>query len=290
MLETSVPYIKADRVWETFGNRGTGVTVAIIDTGIDYNHGAFGSAFGVKVVGGHDFVNNDDDPMDDNGHGTQVAGIVAGNGDGVLGVAPDAKLVAMKVLDATGSGRASDIVAAFERIVDPNGDGDTTDHYDVANASLGGSSSGDDPVAKAAENAVLAGVVLCAAAGNQGAFQSVSSPAVAPSVIAVGAIDRVGAIADFSSKGPTAESLRLKPDVVAPGVGILSAARGGGKVAASGTSMASPHVAGVAALIRSIHRDWSAQQVRSAIINTADPKGNEAVVEGAEVVNAYSHH
>src|ERR1041385_192021 len=105
-LDKSVPKINADKVWATYGTRGAGIVVAIIDTGIDYNHPPLGGGFGAghRVIGGHDFINNDDDPMDDYGHGTHVAGIVGGNGGGILGVAPDVQFLAYKVLDATGSG------------------------------------------------------------------------------------------------------------------------------------------------------------------------------------------
>lgn len=108
-LATSVPDIGATAAWTSYGVTGSGVRVAILDTGVDYTHSDLGGCFGpsCKVIGGYDFVNDDDDPADDNGHGTHVAGIVAANGS-LKGVAPDASILAYKVLDASGSGWSSD--------------------------------------------------------------------------------------------------------------------------------------------------------------------------------------
>jgi len=125
--------IGADRVWQ-LGTRGRGVSVAVIDSGIDYRHPALGGCFGAgcKVASGYDFVNDDADPMDDNKHGTHVAGIIAADSPELMGVAPDATLIAYKVLDASGSGWESDVIAAIERTADPNGDGKTNDHAAIA--------------------------------------------------------------------------------------------------------------------------------------------------------------
>jgi subtilisin family serine protease len=111
----NITLINAPKVWSSLGSRGSGVTVAIIDTGINYMHDALGKGFGpgFKVKGGWDFVNNDADPLDDNGHGTHVSGIVAGQSDVITGVAPDASLVAYKVLGSTGSGSESNVNAAI---------------------------------------------------------------------------------------------------------------------------------------------------------------------------------
>jgi subtilisin family serine protease len=177
---------------------GAGVTVAVVDTGVDYSHPDLGGGFGAghKVVGGYDFVNGDADPMDDNGHGTHVAGIIgakAATPGGVTGTAPGADITAYKALDASGSGTSSDIVAAIEAAVDPAG----AHPADVINLSIGvDGGSGDDPVTEAAQAAADAGVIVVASAGNAGPVaSSVASPAVAPGVIAVGATEgnrRVG--------------------------------------------------------------------------------------------------
>jgi subtilisin family serine protease len=282
--------IGADQVWAQFGTRGKGIVVAVIDTGIDYNHPALGGGFGpsFRVIGGHDFVNDDDDPMDDFGHGTHVAGIIGGNGGGVLGVAPEVSFLAYKVLDASGDGLDSTILAGIERAADPNGDGNPADHADVANMSLGGVGTPDSPISKAVDTASAAGVVFCVAAGNSGAFYTISSPANAPSAIAVGATDLNDNIASFSSEGPVDGTFAIKPEVVAPGVNIVSAKAGGGTLIESGTSMATPHVAGVAALIRSLHHDWSVSDIKAAIVETADILGNDVMTEGGGRVDALS--
>lgn len=169
---------------------GKGVTVAVIDSGVDYTHPDLGGGFGAghKVVGGYDFVNDDPDPMDDHSHGTHVAGIVAARAaaeGGVTGAAPDARLLAYKVLDAQGTGEDSDIIAALEAAVDPA----NPNRADIINMSLGNPlGHGDDPVARAAAEAVEAGALVFASAGNRGpGYYSVGSPAAAPGVIAVGA-------------------------------------------------------------------------------------------------------
>lgn len=290
LLDASVPKIRGRHVWASFGTRGRGVVVAVIDTGIDYRHAAFDSGFGAghRVAGGWDFVNDDPDPLDDDGHGTHVAGIVAGRGGDVIGVAPDATLLAYKVLDRGGDGMASTVVAGIERAADPDQDGNPDDHAHVVNLSLGAPSGGapDDPMSRAVETATAAGMIFCIGAGNESFFQTVRSPGVATSAITVGASTIVDTLASFSSKGPVVQNFGLKPEVVAPGEGIVSALLGGGRTSKSGTSMATPHVAGVAALLRAIHPDWTPAAVKAAIVGTAVPLGYEAMAEGAGRVDA----
>jgi subtilisin family serine protease len=263
--------------------RGQGMVVAVIDSGIDYMHSALGGGFGAgfKVAGGYDFVNQDEDPMDDNGHGTHVAGTVAANSTDLIGVAPDATLLAYKVLDMGGSGTSSDIIAAIERALDPNQDGNTADHADVINLSLGGGGTADDPPSTAANNAVAAGVVVVVAAGNAGEIGSIGSPGTATDVITVGAIDDGGMVTGFSSRGPAPKLLGFKPEVVAPGLGIVSAKVGGGTVALNGTSMATPHVAGLAALLLELHPDWSPDTVKGALVTTTTQVNGNPYVRGA---------
>src|SRR3954453_1337244 len=215
--------INAPKVWTSLGSRGAGVTVAIIDTGIDYMHPALGSGIGpgFKVKGGWDFANNDADPLDDNGHGTHVAGIVAGQSDVITGVAPEVSLIAYKVLGANGSGREANVMAGLERGADPNQDGNTADHVDVANLSLGGGGNPDDPGSLAIDNATAAGITFAISAGNAGSsFHTISSPGTSRSAITVGASDLTDAITSFSSRGPNMKNLAVKPDVVAPGLSI----------------------------------------------------------------------
>ncbi|WP_283250196.1 S8 family serine peptidase [Antribacter soli] len=167
--------------------RGTGVTVAVIDTGVDYTLADLGGGFGEghRVVDGYDFVADDADPMDEHHHGTHVAGIIAGSGaESVTGVAPDVTLTAYRVLDENGEGYLSDVLLGFQAAADPAGDHPA----DVVNMSLGSDGGADDPLARAAAAAVEAGTVVVAAAGNAGpGAQTVGTPAAAPGVLAVGA-------------------------------------------------------------------------------------------------------
>ncbi|MGA8807671.1 MAG: S8 family serine peptidase, partial [Thermoanaerobaculia bacterium] len=286
--------INAPKVWSSLGSRGAGVTVAIIDTGIDYRHPALGGGFGpgFKVKGGWDFVNNDGDPMDDAGHGTHVAGIVAGQSDVITGVAPDVSLIAYKVLGANGSGTESNVIAAIERAADPNLDGNTSDHADVANLSLGGGGNPDDPGCVAIDNATAAGVTFAIAAGNSGGsgnnFHSIGSPGTARSAITVGASDLGDNIASFSSRGPNMKNIAIKPDVIAPGVSILSSLPDNHYGNLSGTSMASPHVAGAAALLKALHHDWTPAQIKLALMNNATFLHDEIMADGAGRIDTFA--
>jgi len=285
----NIKKINADQLWAQSGTRGAGVVIAIIDTGIDYRHPALGGGFGpgFRVIGGYDFVNKDNDPMDDHFHGTHVAGIAAGRSSDLIGVAPEASLIAFKVLGSTGSGKESDVLAAIERTVDPNGDGDTRDRVDVANLSLGGSGSPDDPQSIAIDNATAAGVVFAVAAGNSGAsFHTIGSPGTARRAITVGAVDVNDNVASFTSRGPDMKTLAIKPEVMAPGVSIRSSLPNGTYGSLSGTSMATPHIAGVAALLKAAHRDWTPAQIKSAIVNSASDVFTDLMTQGGGRVNA----
>ncbi len=294
-LDESVPLIGAPQVWQMKDARGQAVTgqgirVAIIDTGIDYTHPDLGGDFGpgYKVVGGYDFANDDADPMDDHGHGTHVAGIVAANGR-LKGVAPDAQLLAYKVLNAQGGGSLSDIIAAIEQAANPDGDPTTDDAVDVVNLSLGGPGDPDDPDSQAVDAAVDLGVVVVVAAGNDGpGYQSVGAPGVARKALTVGASDKTDHLAAFSSRGPIHKSWAIKPDVVAPGVMITSTVPVTGELGAPsryrslrGTSMATPHVAGSAALLKQLHPTWTPLDIKAALMNTAEDLGVGVYDQGA---------
>ncbi|MEE8116424.1 MAG: S8 family serine peptidase, partial [Gemmatimonadales bacterium] len=270
VLSESVPLIGADKLWETLGIRGEGTVIGIIDTGIDYTHPALGGGLGpsFKVIGGYDFVNDDSDPMDDHGHGTHVAGIAAGHGSEVIGVAPEAQLLGFKVLSAGGWGSFSDVIAGIERAVDPDQDPNTDDAADVINLSLGGPGDPDDPVSQAIDNVTAAGIVAVVAAGNSGAYQTIGSPGTARTAITVGATTKSDDIAWFSSRGPNTKTMSIKPDLAAPGYSISSAALGGGTIAFSGTSMATPHVAGLSALLRQLHPQWTPAMIKAALMQT----------------------
>jgi subtilisin family serine protease len=241
-----------------------GVRIGIIDTGIDYLHEALGGGFGAnfKVRGGYDFVNNDSDPMDDNGHGTHVAGIIAGDSKTITGMASGAVLYAYKALDAAGNGYSSMLIAALERAMQ--------DSVKVINMSLGSlPGDPDDILSQAVDRAVASGIIVVVAAGNGGDFGKIGSPGAARNALTVGAVDSKNIPAAFSSKGPVQKNFGLKPDVVAPGVSILSAKSGGGYIAMSGTSMSAPYVAAIAAALCEVYPTWSSAQIRNAIIGSA---------------------
>ncbi len=266
--------VGADQIWSRTDSRsqsvtGIGVTVAVIDTGIDYTHPLLAGPY----LGGYDFYNDDPDPMDDNGHGTHVAGIVAAGGG--IGVAPGSRLLAYKALGADGSGLMSDVISAIQRALDPDNNGDRSDHADVISMSLGGAGEPGDPVSLAVREAVNAGAVVVVAAGNEGpGMGTVASPGIAPEAITVGAVDASGAVADFSSRGTNPNTL-IKPEISAPGVDINSTVPYGnaelssptGFMILSGTSMATPHVSGAAALLLQLHPGWSPEQVKSALVS-----------------------
>jgi len=319
-LSESVPIIGAPDVWklDADGNNceesgkecltGKNVTIAIIDTGVDYTHPDLGGCFGpdCKVVGGWDFVNQDSDPTDDMGHGTHVAATAAGKDlNGIYnGVAPDAKIVSYKVCDDRGGCWESDIIAAIEHAVDPNQDGNFSDKLDIISMSLGGSGNPDDPMSKAVDSVVDSGVVVVIAAGNSGPEErTIGSPGTARKAITVGATNKYNNIAYFSSRGPVIwedeegnlETIGLiKPDIVAPGVDICAAqwedafenygyvrcTTEPDRIAISGTSMATPHVAGAAALLLQKHPDWTPEEIKMALRNTAVDIGENIVTQG----------
>jgi len=289
-LDRSVPQVRGDLVRTLLHGTGHGVRVGIVDTGIDYHHAAFGGAFGPgsRVAGGDDLVNHDGDPMDDNGHGTHVAGIVAGNGGGVVGMAVDATLYVYKALNQYGGGLVSDVIAGLERCADPDQDPATDDRLDVVNMSLGAYGGDPDDAFSSAVDALDAlGTTVVVAAGNNGLPFTIGDPAIARGALAVGATTRADTTARFSSRGPGPD-LAPKPDMVAPGDEIVSAALGGGKVAMSGTSMAAPHVAGAAALLIQLHPDWTHDEVRAALVGASVNLGRSILDQGAGRLDAYA--
>ena len=264
-----ITQIKADQA-HTSGYKGTGVKVAILDTGIDYTHPDLADNYDPL------FWSFTDSPMDDHGHGTHCAGIVAAtdNTFGVIGVAPEATLHAVKVLDSSGSGWLTDIIAGIDWSVS-NG-------MDVISMSLG-SNSYSSSFEQACNEAYSSGVVLVAAAGNdykrlgRRELNTIDHPGAYTSVIAVGATDKDNQKASWSSTGPEIE-------LAAPGVSILSTYPNNRYVTMSGTSMATPHVAGVAALILATPIDtiydqnsngkWDPPEVRAKLRDTADDLGD----------------
>ncbi|MBN1217916.1 MAG: S8 family serine peptidase [Anaerolineae bacterium] len=288
-LNVSVPKVEAPKVW-TAGFKGTGIKVAVVDTGIDETHADVAG----RVMASKSFVG--DSTRDDNGHGTHVASTIAGNGsksDGkYMGVAPEAHLYIAKVLRADGSGSMSSVMAGIEWAV-------LEQKVQVINLSLGGSGScdGTDALSTLCDEAVLQGdVVMCVAAGNSGpGSQTIGPPGCARYVITVGAVDDNDRIARFSSRGPTADG-RVKPDIVFPGVGIVAAQAAGtrlgvvieeGYVSSDGTSMATPHASGVAALLRQARPELTAEQVKTQMLAGAINIGALPNEQGAGRGDAY---
>ncbi|MFF8839109.1 S8 family serine peptidase [Streptomyces sp. NPDC015130] len=267
-LEQSTKQVHAPEAWAA-GYDGTGTKVAVLDTGADTEHPDLKG----RVTASENFT--DSETADDRqGHGTHTLSTVGGSGaasDGRnKGVAPGADLLNGKVLNDSGSGAASWIIAGMEWAV--------AQGADVVSMSLGSPVPTDctDPMSVAAEElARNKGTLFVIAAGNSGpTLNTVSSPGCAPSVLTVGATDRDDSTAYFSSRGPTIVNHTLKPEMAAPGVAISAAAAGGRGVYAyqsmSGTSMATPHVAGAAAVVKQRHPDWTAQQIKAALVSSAE--------------------
>ncbi|NEA62855.1 S8 family serine peptidase [Streptomyces sp. SID12488] len=281
-LDRSTAQIGAPEAWAA-GYDGKGVKVAVLDTGVDDTH--------PDLKGRVDEAKNFSeaaDTVDRVGHGTHVASTVAGSGahsgGKYKGVAPGARLISGKVLDDSGDGEESGVIAGAQWAV--------AQGAKVINLSLGGPDSpGDDPVEQAVnELSASSGALFVIAAGNEGpAAGTVGSPGSAAAALTVGAVDRTDAMADFSSRGPTADG-SLKPDLTAPGVDIVAAkaAEGAegdpaadGYVSMSGTSMATPHVAGAAAILAQRHPDWTGERLKAALTASAKPTaGVSAFAQG----------
>ncbi len=218
--------MRAPEVWPV--TKGAGARVAVLDTGVDCSH----PDLAPNCLPGYNVLNPRLPPDDDKGHGSHVAGIIAGalNWKGVAGVAPEASILPVKVLNSSGSGKVSEIIGGIEWAV--------ANKADIINMSLGASKF-SDAQAKAVKAARAAGVLIIAAAGNDGG--TVNFPAAFPEALAVTAMEYNNTLASFSCRGP-------ETDFIAPGVRIFSAAPGNSFLLANGTSQAAPHVTGFAAL------------------------------------------
>jgi subtilisin len=253
-LPAGVNQIKAPQGWGC--SQGKNIRVAILDTGIDKNH----PDIKPNYKGGVSFVAGEGTPEDFNGHGTHCAGTVAAaiNGSGVIGVAPMASLYAVKVLDGSGSGAWSNLIAGI--------DWGIQNKVRILSMSLGASQA-PNAVKTICQTAWNKGLLLVAAAGNDGpADNTVGFPAKYDTVIAVSAIDSANAIANFSSRGADIE-------LCAPGVNVLSTLPGGAFGKLSGTSMACPHVSGAAALAWGGHRYADNVVIRRLLAWRSDPLG-----------------
>ncbi|MAR53141.1 MAG: hypothetical protein CL426_00110 [Acidimicrobiaceae bacterium] len=288
-MEDVVPAHGVDLVWQDTGYTGSGVTMAIIDTGIDGNHTALDDlddnnmTNDPKIVAFYDAINNPGAtngteifPYDDNGHGTHCAGITAGTGAPNyqhVGVAPQANLVGVKVLDGGGSGSFAAVMAGMEWTVEKRHEFNIR----AASMSLGAltgaiewTSSEEESVNRMANEMMRAGVTLFIAAGNSGGSATIGTPGSAEDVITVGSLDKNTAIAIYSSQGPTEEG-RVKPNIafVGSSVNAPDANTGDGYVSLSGTSMATPGAAGVAVLMYQANPDLSPFDIRNIMQETS---------------------
>jgi subtilisin family serine protease len=277
-LDWSAKQIGAPTAWSS-GYDGRGVKVAVLDSGYDVNHPDLQK----QVAVSQSFIAGEA-VQDRLGHGTHAASIVAGLGvasDGKRkGVAPGAQLLIGKVLDDSGLGFDSGVIAGMEWAVQQGAK--------VVNMSLGGSpSDGTDPVSEAVDRlSASSGALFVIAAGNSGVEESIAAPGAAARALTVGAVDRDDRLAPFSSRGPRLGDGAMKPEVTAPGVGIAAARAAGTDggqdlsefyTSMSGTSMATPHVAGAAAILAQRHPDWTGEQLKAALASTAVPSTGATV-------------
>lgn len=286
-LDKSVPQIGGPEAWAA-GFDGTGTRIAVLDTGVDTTHPDLAG----QVVAEQNFSDSPD-TEDHFGHGTHVASITAGtgakSGGKYKGVAPGARILNGKVLGDSGSGSLSQIIAGMEWAV--------AEKADVVNLSLGTYDSPEIDPAEEAVNRLSAesGTLFVIAAGNNGeqGAGTVGSPGSADAALTVGAVDKQDKLAPFSSTGPRVGDGGIKPDLTAPGVAIGAAAAhdsylagvapsvADGYIALNGTSMATPHVAGAAAILAQEHPDWTGDDIKDALVSSTTPGGYTAFEQGS---------
>lgn len=289
-LDIARPVVGADATKYT----GKGVVVAVVDTGI-YPHTDLTSREN-RIVEFVDFVEGKKKPYDDNGHGTHCSGIIAGNGSSskgkYKGIAPNADLIGIKVMNANGEGKTSDILAGLDWVWK------NKDKYNirVVSISLGayaGSQRLYDPMMIACEKLWDSGVVVVAAAGNEGPdLGTIGSPGVSRKIITVGCSDDIRTIPyeddkipEFSSRGPSPYT-KSKPDLVAPGVNIMSlSTESGGYRAMSGTSMSTPMVSGACALLLEKNPNMTPNEVKQKLIRSAYSLKSSRYEQGNGVLN-----
>ena len=273
-LDVSVPQVGAPAAWDA-GYTGEGVVVAVLDSGVDETHTDLTS----KIVDAEDFTGGGD-VTDAGGHGTHVASTIAGGGDAsdgqYVGVAPDADLLIGKVCAEYGC-QESAILEGMEWAAQSGAD--------IANLSLGGRDTPEiDPLEQAINDLTEEyGILFVVAAGNDYANEAVGSPGSADAALTVGAVDAADELAVFSSRGPRVGDHALKPDITAPGVDIVAAKAEGTQlgepvgdsyVTASGTSMATPHVAGAVAILAQQHPDYTPAQLKASLMAAAEPNAD----------------
>jgi subtilisin family serine protease len=273
-IKIGLPQLQAE-----FPNlRGQGVRVGIIDTGIQANHPELRG----KMERFRDFVNGRTYAYDDQGHGTHVAGTIAGNR---VGIAPDVSLYVAKVFTAVGEGRDSDLIAAMQWMFDPDENPLTNDFPRIVSNSWGGDIGTVAPISigelapyqLALQAWVHGGIIPVFAAGNSGMAPN-GFPGGLAEALAVGAINSLGQVADFSSRGPNLWQMGqwvltvMKPDVSAPGVQITSSFTGNKYATWDGTSMATPHVSGALALLLQANPKLRYSDVKALLTQTVEPK------------------
>ncbi|WP_165974296.1 S8 family peptidase [Nonomuraea deserti] len=282
-LEDSVPQVGAPQAWQA-GLDGKGVKVAVLDTGIDENHPDVAG----KIVASKSFI-PDQEVKDGHGHGTHVAATVAGSGaasDGRRkGVAPGADLIVGKVLGDSGSSTSSSLIEGMEWAA---GEMDA----DIVSLSLGGNpTDGKDPLSQAVDGLTEStGALFVVAAGNAGREFTISTPGTATSALTVGAVDKSDKLTGFSSRGPRLGDHAIKPEITAPGAAIVAARAAGTSLGSpvddhytslNGTSMATPHVSGAAAILLQQHPGWTPAQVKTALTASAQDVGATVYQQGA---------
>ncbi|AXF57367.1 S8 family peptidase [Salicibibacter kimchii] len=308
LLDTATETTRASELQNELEATGEGVTVAIIDTGVHPSPDLMEPE--QRIIGFRDFINDREDPYDDNGHGTHCAGDAAGNGqqsDGeYAGPAPDANIVGVKVLNKMGAGSLTDIIAGVDWCIE------NQEAYDIRILSLSlGSpaieSEDDDPVVEVVNQAWDEGMVVCVAAGNEGpSEETISSPGISEKIITVGALDEQGTpdrsdddVAEFSSRGPTIDG-HTKPDILAPGVDITSIRSANSfldkyaksdrindhYISMSGTSMATPICAGVCAQLLELNSNLDPDMIKAQLREGAEDLGLEENTQGEGSLDA----
>jgi PGF-pre-PGF domain-containing protein len=276
-LDDSRSQIKADIIQSLIHNgtnvTGSGETVCVIDTGILYTHTALGGCIGqgCKVIDGYDFVNDDDDPTDDNGHGTHVSGIIASSDSTYRGVAPDVNLIGIKVLAASGLGSSSDVIAGINWCVDNS----SLYNITVISMSLGTLSTfsgicdnSDSQMTQAIANASRLNISVIASTGNAGSTTGIGRPACISNATSVSSVTSTNSISSFSNRNNVT-------DLFAPGSSIKSTSNDGDFETQSGTSQAAPHVSGAFALVRQFLRllnntNQTPQSIATSLNRTGD--------------------
>jgi|GEM_PF-650296 len=265
-VEWGIEKVRAPEVWKNLGINGSGVVVGHIDTGIDASHPALKG----KVLAFKDFTRNaKPDPYDDNGHGTHTSGTIAGS-DGV-GMAPGARLIVAKALDSIGLANEADLLKAMQWLADPDGNPNTNDAPRIISNSWSKKSPSSLVVFwKAVQTWVDLGIIPVFSSGNFGPNGKIGIPGSYPHSWTVAGTTKDDQLANFCSPGPVVWDgiTTIKPDISAPGEGIVSCAIGGGYVSESGTSMAVPHVSGLVALMLQGNPKLTVQQVRTIAEST----------------------